>query len=485
MQNDNIAIDKILCFSCFEKVTKHIRHIYEFVLITFQKFSKKKKLIMSQNSGEKKGECGCGEKCNCKGSGECKCGKECECHGNKHAHEECGHECNCGKNECGCHHGHCHRGDGQKFEEEEEYDCDCGCCHGPPPTLLAPRLKVEGASKPQVFTEGEVSETEEEASLGDHIKITLPENSFIYDANFLVIGPMTKVRVTLKNDGKEVYTKDFEIEKCGDVIIEFVGNVQEMLIDNLQDEKANPLKIGGFIMTGATTDMCSLFQTGEMPYLQPLYECQTCKFQPGQCVCKACAEHCHKGHEMKLMLTTGYCDCPAICKCKLTIPEEVDCTVAKLGSKPVPQKLFICKTCHYGPMQRCCEACAKYCHSGHLVVPAPEPAGVCACGSHNAPGAECKFLPPCDVQCSYEINGDKPVLQEMFKCQTCKTTDDQLICESCALICHAKHKLIPVGQKEGVCACGKQTIKGNTCQLIENDEDEGPRPLGHCPFCIN
>ena len=414
--------------------------------------------------------------------------KECPC--------ECGHQCHCHhhgeENECECgHHCHCHH-HGEENECEscqccDEEECFCDCCCGAPPTLLAPRLKVKGASKPEIFTEGKIVDEESEASKGFHVQITLPANSFVSQANILVLGEGTQFRIIYKNGGEEVFRKDYTLtEEISDFMVEYQGIIEEIEIINLLDELAQPLKIGGFLIAGAPTDVCSIFQTGQAPYFQPLYFCKTCNFQEGQCICKACADHCHKGHELELLSSTGYCDCPEICKCQLMIPDDVTCTYAENGPEMIEQKLFICKICGYGPKQRCCEACAKYCHSGHLIEQAPETYGRCACGGQNAPGPVCKFVPPvddCVNCCTYTKYGDKPVMQEMFRCETCNSGEDQLMCMACALVCHVTHKLVKVGQKEGVCACGKHLIKDSACHLT-NDTRPRPAPLVGCPCCM-
>ena len=63
---------------------------------------------------------------------------------------------------------------------------------------------------------------------------------------------------------------------------------------------------------------CSYFITGRNYRNQGMWECHTCGFCNGKCICKACAENCHKGHELKWR---GWCDCFCDCgpsgKCKV------------------------------------------------------------------------------------------------------------------------------------------------------------------------
>lgn len=57
--------------------------------------------------------------------------------------------------------------------------------------------------------------------------------------------------------------------------------------------------------------LCSFLLTKETFRLHnEMYSCTTCGMTEGQCICKSCAEVCHKGHHIVLMReTTGYCDC--------------------------------------------------------------------------------------------------------------------------------------------------------------------------------
>jgi hypothetical protein len=97
--------------------------------------------------------------------------------------------------------------------------------------------------------------------------------------------------------------------------------------------------------------------------------------QGSEGICIACAEICHKGHEVIISTNvySFYCRCgnsPFCSAKKLTKEAEpVDlCTTIYTGKIPRIQYAYQCKTCFVQLNKTICATCAKKCHKGHMVV---------------------------------------------------------------------------------------------------------------------
>jgi len=97
--------------------------------------------------------------------------------------------------------------------------------------------------------------------------------------------------------------------------------------------------------------------------------------QGSEGICIACAEICHKGHEVIISnnIYSFYCRCgnsPFCSARKLTKEAEpLDlCTTIYTGKIPRIQYAYQCKTCFVQVNKVICATCAKKCHKGHMVV---------------------------------------------------------------------------------------------------------------------
>lgn len=67
---------------------------------------------------------------------------------------------------------------------------------------------------------------------------------------------------------------------------------------------------------------CTFIFTGSNSITQHVFECNTCNLTDGLCVCVACAERCHSGHDIvdKGFSPHAYCDCREKGKCCMMPP---------------------------------------------------------------------------------------------------------------------------------------------------------------------
>lgn len=114
------------------------------------------------------------------------------------------------------------------------------------------------------------------------------------------------------------------------------------------------------------------------------------------------------------------------------------CTCAVTQHKYIRQKWYHCRTCDLTGGNGCCEYCANTCHKEHDVY-YEYTSGSCFCDCFDT--GNCKLLPPTDLRCTFEITGGVAVEQPMYQCDDCGITDDQYICQNCALSKHSGHSL--------------------------------------------
>lgn len=438
------------------------------------------------------GECHCHEhKCDCH-EHKCECHEhKCECHEHKcecHEHE---HKCDCHEHECGCHDHECGCHDHKC--ECECCDCqhdECDCCDCAPsfyPTVLQPMLDVEGSTNNDYFLKPQVIQDSSVWPRGDNFKFKLPPFSFVNQIVMKLEGEyMHNCEVTIKNKDEQVHKKTYEFSSNESLeCVEYTGPATEFTITNLKPE--NQMICSVFILIGSLTDRCTQELGSNIPLLQPLYNCETCKFNEQQVVCKACADKCHAGHQLKEIISPGFCDCAELGNCTLKDEKSKHgCIYGEYGPEEAEEEFFRCLTCGYNEKTRCCEGCARICHSGHKLVPLGKVWARCNCGGQSAPGVECKYIPrvdDCIDACTFAKYGDKPKEQEMFSCETCNFKEGQMMCLACAMICHYSHRLIKLGKHTGVCDCGMHKIEESHCSLTA---DSRPKmmPLCGCPCCM-
>ncbi|EAY19200.1 Zinc finger in N-recognin family protein [Trichomonas vaginalis G3] len=447
---------------------------------------------MSEEQHEHK-ECAC-----CQGNGECHCHEdkckchehECHCHNHEcHSENHDSHECHCHEHECECHEHECHCHDHECGCGCEDEGCDCcDCAPSFFPTILQPMIDVEGSTNPDYFLKPQLVQDPKVWPRGDNLKFKLPPNAFITQIVLKLEGDyIHNCEVTIKNNENEVYKNTYEFPTEGSLeCVEYSGPATEFTVVNLKPE--NPIICSIFVLIGTLTDRCTLEINGDLPYLQPLFVCKTCNFKEGQCVCKACADQCHAGHELEMINSPGYCDCPKLGDCKLKdMKDKFECTYGENGPEEIEQELFRCLTCGYGPKTRMCAGCARICHSGHKIVSCGKAWARCCCGGQAAPGVACKYIPRVEDEinaCTFYKYGNKPLEQEMFSCETCNFKEGQKMCLACAMMCHYSHRLIRLGKIEGVCDCGQHKIENSHCSLTA---DSRPKmmPLCGCPCCMH
>jgi len=65
-----------------------------------------------------------------------------------------------------------------------------------------------------------------------------------------------------------------------------------------------------------TPSLCTFAATGENPAFQAIFVCLDCTESEGSCICHACAELCHAGHDVDyIAMGPAYCDCQKLGNC--------------------------------------------------------------------------------------------------------------------------------------------------------------------------
>ena len=147
----------------------------------------------------------------------------------------------------------------------------------------------------------------------------------------------------------------------------------------------------------------------------------------------------------------------------------------KRGSLGIQQKMYHCRTCGLVGDLGICEACAKNCHQGHVVVEVP---GLkmfnCDCGGECGKHS-CKCVPN-NQQCTTKRIGTNVSEQHVWWCRTCAMPVDSGVCNICAEKCHAGHDLVDKGVWFSfTCDCGKGA-NSSQCQCKSVTFEKPPSP---------
>lgn len=83
--------------------------------------------------------------------------------------------------------------------------------------------------------------------------------------------------------------------------------------------------------------LCTFAVTGETPVFQAILVCLDCSSdEEGVCLCRACAELCHAGHEIDYIgMGPSYCDCQQLSSCRLQEASEMLADKLSLSSKGI------------------------------------------------------------------------------------------------------------------------------------------------------
>ena len=241
---------------------------------------------------------------------------------------------------------------------------------------------------------------------------------------------------------------------------------------------------------------------GHQAIFQPFYICHTCSDTDDFGVCAACAESCHKGHQLYYIgEVPALCDCQSLTngKCMNCPPyDELKCTNLIPELKEKEQVIFFCDDCRVS----ICGFCAMKCHLGHNIMPSCVGKFECNCGLGYGKTL-CKITPgvvavPCvkniEGHCTIEQTGKVGKPHEKFYfCMTCGIYDERGVCEQCAKHCHEGHKLIDAGySSKFYCDCGNGTCvypcklmntPENKCTLQENGIKPIKQKLFECMTC--
>ena len=159
------------------------------------------------------------------------------------------------------------------------------------------------------------------------------------------------------------------------------------------------------------------------------WRCRTCNmgFGNNRCICDACAEKCHKGHDLvEGRLSPSYfCDCAAFlgtCSCKCCNQKQVCSKIVypeKGGS--IQQRKWRCLTCN----ATICTSCKERCHREHEVVDEGVETFKCQCDD----GGKCIAKEPVKelvlTMNSFEVADCPPSIvvgmsDDSFSLETCK-----------------------------------------------------------------
>ncbi|KAK8863763.1 hypothetical protein M9Y10_011453 [Tritrichomonas musculus] len=252
---------------------------------------------------------------------------------------------------------------------------------------------------------------------------------------------------------------------------------------------------------------CTKEFTGEIPTKQRFCYCLDCDCTPEnkKTICEPCAFACHCNHRI-VYAGQGecICHCPN-CKAKkpvdkipfddTSIPtlnpnqlEKGKCTFKFTKGNFVIQRSYRCKTCNQQYGEGVCSVCARICHSGHELIETGINPFYCDCGSNGIKKEGFKCLCMSDnndisnehiidlpfeipAKCTFSFTNGKVYHQRGFSCKTCGITEENPICEVCAVKCHSGHDLVDLKLKPfSKCGCQKcATASGCKC-LSDTDE---------------
>lgn len=172
---------------------------------------------------------------------------------------------------------------------------------------------------------------------------------------------------------------------------------------------------------------------------------------------------------------------------KLIPKIEPICTVAATGSNYIDQRFYHCRTCNIIGDCGVCEVCARNCHKGHDIYIGDDALeSYCDCKDC----CNCKCLPKTkSFRCSFEITYGCPVEQPMFQCLDCNITNDEYICQSCAIKCHYGHKLKYFAKVKGkVCHCLDRSVckiafRNPICTYLLSGKKYISQPWYRCKTC--
>ena len=181
-------------------------------------------------------------------------------------------------------------------------------------------------------------------------------------------------------------------------------------------------------------------------------------------ICQNCAIRCHKGHPLIYsgLVYDSFCYCKDVNDCKCTDRKTVIRNYSFYGSEFIYQPWFVCLTCGTSGGRGCCAACSKICHKGHKVSSSGISHAFCDCGPTDLGNfCQCMKFPPFNyLTCCTNRNQNYIVQkQRLYHCFTCGiTSENQGICESCALHCHYGHNVVFVGVCPFACECATVDI---------------------------
>lgn len=122
------------------------------------------------------------------------------------------------------------------------------------------------------------------------------------------------------------------------------------------------------------------------------------------------------------------------------------CTCAVTDHRYIRQKWYHCRDCGLTGSEGMCEYCANHCHSGHDTY-FQYVSSSCFCDCYDT--ENCRLKQPNDLRCTFEITEGTPVDQPMYRCDDCSIeSDDDYICQNCAIRLHSGHELSLVDEDE-------------------------------------
>lgn len=161
------------------------------------------------------------------------------------------------------------------------------------------------------------------------------------------------------------------------------------------------------------------------------------------------------------------------------------CTLSQTKDNFFLQHNYRCLTCHQKTGEAVCAVCARICHAGHQLQDNGITPFYCDCGSNAIPSLKCQcmfknksqnyqytdsvtclpFEIPLKCTSEFEKKADgskRPFIQRGFLCQTCNSTEENPICEACAIKCHNGHQLVDLKMKQFICSCSSANCKNDT-----------------------
>ena len=210
-------------------------------------------------------------------------------------------------------------------------------------------------------------------------------------------------------------------------------------------------------------DAVCTYTTTKKEYIdQPFYRCHTCFSESNEGCCSACAENCHRGHDVKNSgIRSAFCDC-GLDYCAITCKIGPKCTYDQYGSVFMNQKWYECLYCwDEGSGFGCCVVCAEKCHSGHNLVSHESGDFFCDCGANNH---EVTPKYSVSVVCTYTTTKKEYVDQWFYRCHTCFTESTKGCCSACVKNCHRGHDVENSGIRNTFCDCGLECC-AITCKI--------------------